>query len=301
MGNTIRPPRHGETSLATSRVSGRRSAVAAVLIAGAMLVGPAPAAPVDRSALPLAPGWTTTRLLASPHATQAAAADEESVYVVSSTHVARYDRRTGRLVTTATCPGTTHLNSGFLHAGRLYCAHSNYPHEPPESDIRVFDPAAGSLAVCHVFRDPPGSLVWCATRGDTWWCCFAHYRDANARTVVCEYAAGGFDRELRRFTFPGPVVADWDGMSASGGIWDGDTLLASHHHFPVLYRLALPAAGTELVLVEALACPFPGQGFAADPATGGLVGIDRGQRRVVFAAREPAAAPARRTPAPAGR
>jgi hypothetical protein len=80
-------------------------------------------------------------------------------------------------------------------------------------------------------------------------------------------------------------VADWDGMSASGGIWDGDTLLVSHHHFPVLYRLAPPADGGELRLVESLDCPFPGQGIAADPA-GGLVGIDRPHRRIVFAERE---------------
>jgi len=252
-----------------------------------------------RSTLPLAPGWTTTALLASPYATQAAAADERNVYAISSTHVARYDRHTGRLVATATCPGTTHLNSGFVHEGRVYCAHSNYPDEPPTSDVRVFDPATDTLAVCHVFRDPPGSLVWCATRNGTWWCCFAHYREANARTVLVEYADGGFERERRRFTFPAAVVADWDGMSASGGIWDGDTLLASHHHAMVLYRLALPAAGTQLVLEAALTCPFPGQGFAVDPLTGGLVGIDRGHRRVVFAACD--SADARGIPAAAGR
>ena len=82
------------------------------------------------------------------------------------------------------------------------------------------------------------------------------------------------------------IIEDWDGMSGSGGIWDGDSLLVSHHHFPVLYRLRLPEGGGELELVEALACPFPGQGIAADPATGGLVGIDRYQRRIVFAERE---------------
>lgn len=257
----------------------------ALVPCGAAAVAPAaPPATATTTTLRRVAGWTTTALLASPHATQAAAADRDAVYAISSTHVARYDRATGRLVGAVTAPGTAHLNSGFLHDGRLYCAHSNYPETPPESDIRVYDPATGRLEVFHTFADPPGSLVWCVVRDGHWWCCFAHYGADNAATLLVEYADGGFARELRRFRFPAEVVADWDGMSASGGIWDGDTLLVSHHHFPVLYRLALPddGAGDELRLVTAQGCPFPGQGIAADPA-GGLIGIDRPHRRIVFA------------------
>ena len=41
---------------------------------------------------------------------------------------------------------------------------------------------------------------------------------------------------------------------------------------------------TRLDLVETLACPFPGQGIAVDPAAaGGLVGIDRPARAIVVA------------------
>lgn len=249
-----------------------------------LLIAVAPEAAT--SALPRAAGWTTSRLLASPAATQAAAADQEHVYAISSTTVARYDRATARLMATATTPDTKHLNSGFVHDGKVWCAHSNYPATPHESDIRVYDPAADTLRVEHVFRDPPGSLVWCVVREDRWWCCFAHYGDDNPRTVLVEYEPGGFARERRRLRFPADVVADWHGMSGSGGIWDGDTILVSHHHVRVLYRLRLPAAGDALELVEALHCPFPGQGFAADPVTGGLIGIDRGRRAVVFAERE---------------
>ncbi len=247
---------------------------------------PPPAKPVPATtSLVRRPGWTTARLIASPHATQAAAADDRHVYAISNTTVAQYDRGSGRLVQAGTSSDAQHLNSGFVHEGRVYCAHSNYPAEPPASDIRVFDPATGKLTLFHRFPEPPGSLVWCVRRGGNWWCCFAWYRADNARTVLIEYADDGLEREARRFTFPTEVVADWDGMSASGGIWDGDTLLVSHHHFPVLYRLALPAGGSELRLVEPLGCPFPGQGIAADPA-GGLVGIDRFRRRIVFAERE---------------
>jgi hypothetical protein len=253
-----------------------------------LFVAVAPAA--DTSSLPRAPGWTTARLLASPYATQAAAADERNVYVISSTTVARYDRATGRLLATATTPDTKHLNSGFLHDGKVWCAHSNYPAMPHESDIRVYEPVTGTLTVGHVFRDPPGSLVWCVRREGRWWCCFAHYGDDNARTVLVEYEPGGFDRERRRLRFPTKVIADWDGMSGSGGIWEEHTLLVSHHHFRVLYRLRLPEAGDTLEFVEALHCPFPGQGFAADPVTSGLIGIDRARRAVVFASESATAA-----------
>lgn len=238
------------------------------------------------SRLETRPGYTEVSRLPSPHATQAALADSTRLYAISNTTIATYDRTTGDPLALATAEGAQHLNSGFLHEGKIYCAHSNYPAMPHESDIRVFDPATGSLKVHHVFPDPPGSLVWCIRRDGNWWCCFAWYGDDNARTVLIEYADGGLETERRRFTFPREVIDDFDGMSASGGVWDGDTILASHHHFPVLYRLRLPDEPTdqELEFVETLDCPFPGQGIAADPATpGGLVGIDRGGRAIVIA------------------
>lgn len=232
--------------------------------------------------LPLAPGYTHTGELASLHATQAAAADERYAYAVSSTTVAMYDRATGKLIGTSTEPAQ-HLNSAYLWKGKLYCAHSNYPKKPEESDIRVFDPDKKTLTITHTFKNPPGSLTWAirGPDGQHWWCCFAHYQQDNAKTILVKM--DDEFRELARWTFPEKVIADWDGMSASGGIWDGDTLLTTHHHFQVLYRLKLPANGDRLELVEALACPFPGQGIARDPKSGGLVGIHRPKKQIVFA------------------
>ncbi len=232
------------------------------------------------SRLPLRPGYSEASRFKSEYATQAAAADRDTVYAVSSTTVAAYERKTGRLLGTSTGKAE-HLNSAFIWNGKVYCAHSNYPKRPETSEIRVFDPATRELAVFHDFQTPPGSLVWNVHDGKNWWCCFAHYGKENAKTLLIRYA-DGFQEEAR-WTFPKAVVDDWDGMSASGGVWDGDTLLVSHHHWKVLYRLRVPRAGAELELVGALACPFPGQGTAADPLTGGLVGIDRGARAVVFA------------------
>lgn len=238
------------------------------------------------SALPTVPGYTERQRLASPHATQAAAADAKRLFAISNTTIATYDRENGELLATATADGTEHLNSGFFHEGKLYAAHSNYPELPHASDIRVFDPETNTLQVHHVFPEPPGSLVWVLHHDGHWWCCFAWYGDDNARSMLIEYADNTFETEKRRLTFPAEVIADFDGMSASGGVFDGDTILASHHHFPVLYRLRIPddPQATSLELIETLACPFPGQGIASDPATpGGLVGIDRPTRSIVTA------------------
>jgi hypothetical protein len=238
---------------------------------------------LDESKLTLKPGWKATTDFPSEHATQAAAADETHFYAVSNTTVAVYDRTTGKLVAVSDS-GTTpaqHLNSAFIWKGKVYCAHSNYPKTPETSEVRVFDAATKKLTIHHEFKNPPGSLVWNVHDGKNWWCCFAHYQADNAKTILCKM--DDTFKELGRWTFPKVVTDDWDKMSASGGVWDGDTLLVSHHHFKVLYRLRVPKDGMELQFVEALACPFPGQGIAADPKTGGLVGIDRGKRRVVFA------------------
>ncbi len=216
----------------------------------------------------------------SEHATQAAAATEKHVFAVSSTKVAMYDRATGKLVATS-AEKAEHLNSAFVWKGKVYCAHSNYPKKPETSEIRVYDPETNKLTVFHDFKDPPGSLVWNVHDGKNWWCCFAHYGADNAKTMLIKFADDF--KEVQRWTFPKAVVDDWDKMSASGGVWDGNTLLVSHHHYKVLYRVKLPKDGKDLELVEALECPFPGQGIATDPKGGGLVGIDRDAKKVVFA------------------
>jgi hypothetical protein len=235
----------------------------------------------EKSALPLQPGYVETTRIKSEHATQAAAADEKYLYAVSNTTVARYDRTTGKLQGSGTTSDTKHLNSAFVHEGNVYCAHSNYPRKPEESDIRVYDPQTDKLSTFYTFKDCPGSIVWCIHDGKQWWCCFAHYGADNAKTILIRYADGW--KETARWTFPKKVIADWEAMSASGGIFDGNSLLVSHHHFNVLYRLKIPKEAGELEYVEALECPFPGQGIARDPKTGGLIGIDRNKRSMVLA------------------
>jgi hypothetical protein len=221
-----------------------------------------------------------TGSMASPLANQAAAADETFVYVVDNGVIAKHDRSTGKELARSVGKAQ-HLNSGFLWEGKLYCAHSNYPKKPHQSDIRVLDPQTMKLEIFHIFDNPPGSLTWAVRRGNDWWCHFAHYGKDNEKSVLVQYGDGW--KEMGRWTFPKELVADWGNSSLSGGIWMGDDLLATGHDKKVIYKLKVPKEGTVMKVIEVVPSPFPGQGIAADPKTGGLVGIDRGKRQVLFA------------------
>ena len=246
--------------------------------------GAAPATTSAPAAIPKSnPPYVAAGGVVSKDATQAAAADETFVYAVSSTHVVKIDRASGKELARSTGPAT-HLNSAFVWQGAVYCAHSNFPKKPDQSDIRVLDPATMKLTVFHAFETPPGSLTWAIRKGNAWWCHFAHYGNDNGKSMLVRYDDKWL--ETGRWTYPPALVADWGNYSLSGGIWDGDDLLATGHDKRLIYRLRLPKEGTVVEAIETIATPFPGQGIANDPVTRGLVGIDRAAGKVVFARRE---------------
>jgi hypothetical protein len=224
--------------------------------------------------------YVQTGTLSAPEANQAAAADERFVYAIDSAVVAQYDRATGKRLALSSGEAK-HLNSGFLWQGKLYCAHSNYPRKPEQSEIMIIDPASMKLTSFKKFTDNYGSLTWAVNEAGTWWCTFAHYGAENAKTVLVKFDAEW--REQGTWNYPPEVVKDLGQMSISGGLWKDGVLLATGHDHRVIYRLQLPKQGRVLKLIDVLSSPFPGQGIAVDPKTGGLVGIDRAKRQVVFA------------------
>jgi hypothetical protein len=82
---------------------------------------------------------------------------------------------------------------------------------------------------------------------------------------------------------PPEVIKELGQYSISGGIWLRDVLMVTGHDLKVVYRLRLPKAGSVLELIDQVPSPFPGQGIAVDPKSGGLIGIDRAKHLVVFA------------------
>lgn len=215
--------------------------------------------------------------LASPHATQAATADEKFVYAVSNRKIVKYDRTSGSEIAESEGPAM-HLNSAVISGGKVLCAHSNYPLKPEKGDIRVLDPETMKLTVFHEFADPPGSLTWALEKDGFWWCHFAHYGSDNGKSVLVKYDKDW--KETARWSYPGAFVKEWGKSSVSGAVWQGDVLLVTGHDKKSLYRLKV---GGTIEWIGTKSSPFPGQGIATDPKTGGLVGIDRGRKAVVFA------------------
>jgi hypothetical protein len=227
-------------------------------------------------------GWSQVRAMPAAEAHQAAAAMGDWVFAITNTKIAKYDRRTGEGLAVSTGEAK-HLNSGFVWDGRLYCAHSNYPRKPEQSEIMVLDPETMRLSTFKDFGNFGGSLTWAVREGDAWWCNFALYGDDNARTFVVK-----FDDEWReqgRWTYPREVLQGIGRASLSGGLWLEGSLLVTDHDHPVIYRLRLPEKGRVLEYIGIEPTPFPGQGIAIDPKTGGLIGIHRFKRQIIFAER----------------
>ncbi|HEY2416073.1 MAG TPA: hypothetical protein VGI40_27775 [Pirellulaceae bacterium] len=229
------------------------------------------------------PAWSVKSSLEAPEAHQAAAADDEFVFAIASKVVAKYDRRSGAKIAVS-AGEAEHLNSGFLQDGKLYCAHSNYPKTPERSEIKVLDTQAMRLSTFKDFGNYGGSLTWAVCERGRWWCNFARYGNDNSQTFLVEFDEQW--RELRRWTYPADVIRHIGQMSLSGGLWREGCLLVTDHDHPILYQLRLPDEGNELAFVATQSVPFTGQGIAADPVTGGLVGINRAKRQILFAERD---------------
>jgi hypothetical protein len=211
---------------------------------------------------------------------QTAAADDDFVYAISNTVIAKYSRETAER--TGVSQGEAkHLNSGFFWKGRLYCAHSSYPLKPEKSQVKVLDVETMRLSTFKDFGDFGGSLTWAVRHDGHWWCNFARYGPGNRRTSLVKFDEDW--QERGRWAYPDEVIRQLGRHSLSGGLWRDGTLLVTGHDDPVLFQLRLPQAGDVLEYVNRQSAPFTGQGIAHDPGTGGLVGINRSKRRVVFA------------------
>jgi hypothetical protein len=231
-----------------------------------------------------APRWTQSAAIPAPEANQAAAADDKFLYAIGSAVIAKYDRSTGKRIAVSTGPAH-HLNSGFLHDGRLYCAHSNFPKKPESSQVFVLDPETMRLSRYKDFRNFGGSLTWVLWHEGHWWCNFALYDKDNARTFLVQF--DDHWQEKARWTYPPELIARLGKWSLSGGVWRDGHLVTTGHDGPELFRLRLPKQGTVLEWVDEQRAPFTGQGIAHDPVTGGLVGVHRGKRQVVLASPHP--------------
>ncbi len=103
-----------------------------------------------------------TGIFEVPEAKQAVAVDRKYFYVINNSTITKHDKKNGKLLAKwdGTGEGITHLNSGVVIRGRLYCATSNYPGSPMAGSVEIFDASSLKHIGNHSFGIYTGSLTW---------------------------------------------------------------------------------------------------------------------------------------------
>lgn len=254
------------------------------------------AAPAEPFVAITTPGWRYEELrrIPAPEAGQGAVSDGEFIYAINNHTVAKYRKAGGERVALweggAKGP-IVHLNAGIIHAGKLYCAHSNYPGVPMLSSVEIFDLATLKHVGSHSFGRADGSFTWLDRRNGKWIACFVHYGKKGGEpgkgpewTQIVE-----FDDEWRRsagWALPADLLAriGGRGYSASGGAFGpGGLLYLTGHDNPELYALEFPTeGGSSLKWVATVPITAEGQAFGWDPKEPGvLLTIGRKVKEVI--------------------
>lgn len=224
-----------------------------------------------------------------PEANQGVGIDRDHFYAVDDRALAKYERKTGKLVKKWEGPKDgpiIHLDSALAMDGKIYCAHSNYPQWPMTSSLEIFDAATMEHVGSHSFGIRYGSLTWVDWKDGHWWMGFANYDRLlgpgktpyghKANTVTVKMTKDF--QTVAMWTLPKAILDKFEDMSNSGGSWGPDGFLYLTGHDPAeLYRMRLPKAGSVLELVDVIPMNIRGQGIAWDRSGEGttLAGIIR--------------------------
>jgi hypothetical protein len=217
-------------------------------------------------------------------ARQAVGVDAEAFYAVDNTAIAKYDKKTGKLIARwegGTDSGTIHLDSAVVVDGRLYAAHSNYPAWPMASSVEVWDAARLKHVESHSLGIARGALTWLDRDAEgRWWGTFARYNRIPDRSPIAhgdkrDTRLVRFDADWRvaeAWGFPDALLEKFGDMSNSGGSWGPDgRLYVTGHDKPELYVLELPDFGSTLKWVGTIPAAIGGQGIAFDRSRPGLL------------------------------
>jgi hypothetical protein len=243
-----------------------------------------------RAASP-APKCEEVRRIPAPEANQAVAADATALYAIGNHSIGKYDKQSGKRLAGWECENgkpLIHLDSGVVHGGVLYCAHSNYPGLPMVSSIETWDAQTLRHTGSHSFGIFAGSATWIDMRLGFRYVTFAHYRNAAdepgkdpRHTTLIQFTSDWQQRQA--WTYPAEVVSRLGDYSISGGVFTPEgKLYCTGHDNTEVYVLGFPEGGSSLVLEEIFAIPMKGQGIALDPTSPDtLYGIDRPKKEIV--------------------
>ena len=220
---------------------------------------------------------------AIPEANQGVGIDKHHFYAVNDREIAKYDRKTGKLVKKWEGPKdgpVIHLDSALVMDGKIYAAHSNWPFWPMTSSLEIFDAATMEHVGTHSFGIRYGSLTWVDWHDGHWWMGFANYDRLigpnktpyghKVNTVVVKMTKDF--QTVQMWTLPKVLLDKFEEMSNSGGSWGPDGFLYLTGHDPAeLYRVRFPKAGSILELADVIPMNIRGQGIAWDRANPGTI------------------------------
>ena len=220
---------------------------------------------------------------AIPEANQGVGIDKDHFYAVNDREIAKYDRKTGKLVKKWEGPKdgpVIHLDSALVMDGKIYAAHSNWPFWPMTSSLEIFDAATMEHVGTHSFGIRYGSLTWVDWHDGHWWMGFANYDRLigpnktpyghKVNTVVVKMTRDF--QTVQMWTLPKVLLDKFEEMSNSGGSWGPDGFLYLTGHDPAeLYRVRFPKAGSILELADVIPMNIRGQGVAWDRANPGTI------------------------------
>jgi len=228
------------------------------------------------------------RRFPAAEAKQGVAVDAEFFYAIDNRQIGKYRKDTGERV--AEWKGEKdgpiqHLNSGFVMAGKLYVAHSNFPITPAINTLEIWDATTLKYEGNIPLGTQAGSLTWACRNGDAWFVCYARYAkdggEGPAGSLVVRYDLNW--KQTAAWSFPPDLIPRFGDYSASGGAFGpGGHLYVTGHDAKELYVLDIPEAGGTLTFRGAIPIAAEGQAFAWDPGSDGvLYAISRKQRQVI--------------------
>lgn len=243
------------------------------------------------------PTVTLTRFK-SDDARQGVAVDAKHIYAISNKRISKLLKSNGILVKssspeTARKASITHLNSGVIHDGQLYTAHSNWPHPFIRNSIEVWTAENLKHVTTHFLSTDNAYLSWLDHHQGAWWAAFVEYP-----VVTQEFTQHNFAelktrvvkmddsfRITKRYRFPVALLQRLYPMSNSGASWGPDgCLYLTGHNRSELYVARLPASGDTLHWTATISLPdIEGQGIAwdRDSSEPRLYGIRRSSMEIL--------------------
>lgn len=215
-------------------------------------------------------------------ARQGVAVGSSHFYATHNYRITKHDKKTGKPIlqwdggNDETGP-LIHLDSLVKWKGKLYAAHSNYPHLPMLSSVEVWDAKTMKHIQSHSFGRAQGSFTWLDRYEGAWWGGFGNYDKVQKgqnkpygetkNTVIVKM--NDHFQIIQSWSLPQEILQRIAPMSNSGGSFgsDGYLYLTGHDHEEV-YVVKIPQIGSELLWIATVKTPgIEGQGIAWDRTT----------------------------------